>query len=232
MDYKILIADDEPEIRNLLRLYLENENYHVIEAEDGQRALDLLRAEQPALCILDIMMPKMDGISVLKKLRAMGNPIPILMLTAKSEIDDKVLGLDSGANDYLTKPFDMEELIARIVSLIRRYTRFNQPDGAVQKLVFDGLEIDPEARLVTAENGTLELPPKEFDLLLYCAKNQGKILTKKQIYENVWGDEYLYDDSNIMAVISRLRKKLEAAPSSPKYIQTIKGIGYRFNKEV
>ena len=94
------------------------------------------------------------------------------------------------------------------------------------------LEIDPEARLVTAENGTFELPPKEFDLLLYCAKNQGKILTKKQIYENVWGDEYFYDDSNIMAVISRLRKKLEAAPSSPKYIQTIKGIGYRFNKEV
>ena len=158
--------------------------------------------------------------------------LPILMFTSRNDSISKVRGLRAGADDYLTKPFDMEELIARIVSLIRRYTRFNQPDGAVQKLVFDGLEIDPEARLVTVENSTLELPPKEFDLLLYCAKNQGKILTKKQIYENVWGDEYLYDDSNIMAVISRLRKKLEAAPSSPKYIQTIKGIGYRFNKEV
>lgn len=181
--------------------------------------------------ILDVMMPGMDGFETLEEIRKESS-LPILMFTSRNDSISKVRGLRAGADDYLTKPFDMEELIARIVSLIRRYTRFNQPDGAVQKLVFDGLEIDPEARLVTAENGTLELPPKEFDLLLYCAKNQGKILTKKQIYENVWGDEYLYDDSNIMAVISRLRKKLEAAPSSPKYIQTIKGIGYRFNKEV
>jgi len=127
---------------------------------------------------------------------------------------------------------DMDELIARIVSLIRRYTRFNQQAGAVQKLDFDGLQIDLENRSVTTENGTFELPPKEFDLLLYCAKHQGKILTKQQIYEEVWGEEYFYDDSNIMAIISRLRKKLEVNPSSPKYIQTVKGIGYRFNKEV
>ena len=122
--------------------------------------------------------------------------------------------------------------IARIVSLIRRYTRFNQQDGISQQLEFDGLKIDIENRSVTTENGTFELPPKEFDLLLYCAKNQGKILTKQQIYEEVWREEYFYDDSNIMAIISRLRKKLEVNPGSPKYIQTIKGIGYRFNKEV
>ena len=112
----------------------------------------------------------------------------------------------------------MDELIARIVSLIRRYTRFNQQAGAVQKLDFDGLQIDLENRSVTTANGTFELPPKEFDLLLYCAKHQGKILTKQQIYEEVWGEEYFYDDSNIMAIISRLRKKLEVNPSSPKYI--------------
>ena len=112
------------------------------------------------------------------------------------------------------------------------YTRFNQQIGAAQKLDFDGLQIDLENRSVTTENGTFELPPKEFDLLLYCVKNQGRILTKQQIYEEVWGEEYFYDDSNIMAIISRLRKKLEVNPSSPKYIQTVKGIGYRFNKEV
>ena len=126
----------------------------------------------------------------------------------------------------------MDELIARIASLIRRYTRFNQQAGAIQKLNFDGLQIDLENRSATTSNGTFELPPKEFDLLLYCAKHQGKILTKQQIYEEVWGEEYFYDDSNIMAIISRLRKKLEVNPSSPKYIQTVKGIGYRFNKEV
>ena len=119
-----------------------------------------------------------------------------------------------------------------IASLIRRYTRFNQQAGAIQKLNFDGLQIDLENRSATTSNGTFELPPKEFDLLLYCAKHQGKILTKQQIYEEVWGEEYFYDDSNIMAIISRLRKKLEVNPSSPKYIQTVKGIGYRFNKEV
>ena len=135
-------------------------------------------------------------------------------------------------SDISEKPFDMDELIARIASLIRRYTRFNHQAGAVQKLDFDGLQIDLENRSVTTETGTFELPPKEFDLLLYCAKHQGKILTKQQIYEEVWGEEYFYDDSNIMAIISRLRKKLEVNPSSPKYIQTVKGIGYRFNKEV
>ena len=160
------------------------------------------------------------------------NSLPILMFTSKNDSASKVRGLRAGADDYLTKPFDMDELIARIISLIRRYTRFNQTDGMTQQLEFDGLKIDLENRSIITENGTFELPPKEFDLLLYCAKHQGKILTKQQIYEEVWGEEYVYDDSNIMAIISRLRKKLEVNPGNPKYIQTIKGIGYRFSKEV
>ncbi len=176
------------------------------------------------------MMPGMDGFETLEQIRRESS-LPILMFTSKNDSISKVRGLRAGADDYLTKPFDMDELIARIISLIRRYTRFNQEEGA-PKLSFDGLAIDMDTRLVTTEKGVFELPPKEFDLLLFCAENQGKILTKQRIYEAVWGEEYVYDDSNIMAVISRLRKKLEVSPGSPKYIQTVKGIGYRFNKDV
>ena len=197
----------------------------------GKEGLQKLKEHEYQLVVLDVMMPGMDGFETLEEIRK-ENSLPILMFTSKNDSISKVRGLRAGADDYLTKPFDMDELIARIASLIRRYTRFNHQAGAVQKLDFDGLQIDLENRSVTTENGTFELPPKEFDLLLYCAKHQGKILTKQQIYEEVWGEEYFYDDSNIMAIISRLRKKLEVNPSSPKYIQTVKGIGYRFNKEV
>ena len=197
----------------------------------GKEGLQKLKEQEYQLVVLDVMMPGMDGFETLEEIRK-ENSLPILMFTSKNDSISKVRGLRAGADDYLTKPFDMDELIARIASLIRRYTRFNHQAGAVQKLDFDGLQIDLENRSVTTANGTFELPPKEFDLLLYCAKHQGKILTKQQIYEEVWGEEYFYDDSNIMAIISRLRKKLEVNPSSPKYIQTVKGIGYRFNKEV
>lgn len=190
-----------------------------------------VREKEYQLVILDVMMTGMDGFETLEEIRKESS-LPILMFTSKNDSASKVRGLRTGADDYLTKPFDMDELIARIVSLIRRYTRFNQQDGTPQQLDFDGLKIDLENRSITTINGTFELPPKEFDLLLFCVKNQGKILTKQRIYEEVWGEEYFYDDSNIMAIISRLRKKLEENPGSPKYIQTIKGIGYRFNKEV
>jgi DNA-binding response OmpR family regulator len=173
----------------------------------------------------------MDGFQTMEKIRSKSS-IPILMLTSKNDSMSKVQGLRSGADDYLTKPFDMEELIARIISLIRRYTRFSSSSNYSQSLTYKGLTIDVDSRSVTTQNGTFELPPKEFDLLLFCAKNQGRILTKQQIYEEVWGELYVYDDSNIMAIISRLRKKIEPDLGAPLYIQTVKGIGYRFNKEV
>lgn len=193
--------------------------------------MEKLKEKDYQLVILDVMMPGMDGFETLEQIRKNSN-LPILMFTSKNDNASKVRGLRAGADDYLTKPFDMDELIARIVSLIRRYTRFNGRDENPHQLDFDGLKIDFDNRSVTTINGMFELPPKEFDLLLFCAKNQGKILTKQRIYEEVWGGEYFYDDSNIMAIISRLRKKIEENPGTPRYIQTIKGIGYRFSKEV
>lgn len=228
---RILIVDDDKELCALIKRSILSEDIEADCCNAGKEGLEKLKEKEYQLVILDVMMPGMDGFETLEKIRA-ENSLPILMFTSKNDSASKVRGLRAGADDYLTKPFDMDELIARIVSLIRRYTRFNQPDGTLQQLHFDGLEIDLESRSITTINGTFELPPKEFDLLLFCAKNQGKILTKQRIYEEVWGEEYVYDDSNIMAIISRLRKKLEENPGNPKYIQTIKGIDYRFNKEV
>ncbi|MEE0692149.1 MAG: response regulator transcription factor [Lachnospiraceae bacterium] len=229
---RILMIDDDKELCALIKRSVLSENIEADICNTGKEGLRKLKEQEYQLVILDVMMPGMDGFETLEEIRKESS-LPILMFTSKNDSISKVRGLRAGADDYLTKPFDMDELIARIVSLIRRYTRFNQQDGAVQqKLIFDGLQIDLENRSIITENGTSPLPPKEFDLLLYFVKNQGKILTKQQIYESVWGEEYFYDDSNIMAIISRLRKKLEVRSSSPKYIQTIKGIGYRFNREV
>ena len=226
----ILVIDDEEMILQLIKNGLQKDG-HTVSVYSSAMQVSLDTLSHYDLIILDVMMPDIDGFSYCKKIRDLID-CPLLFLTAKTMENDITYGLGLGADDYLTKPFDMDELIARIISLIRRYTRFNQSDGMTQKLEFDGLHIDIENRSITTENGTFELPPKEFDLLLYCAKHQGKILTKQQIYEEVWGEEYFYDDSNIMAIISRLRKKLEVDSGNPKYIQTIKGIGYRFNKEV
>ena len=228
---RILIIDDDKELCVLIKRSVLSEDIEADFCNTGKEGLRKLKEKEYQLVILDVMMPGMDGFETMKEIRKESS-LPILMFTSKNDNGSKVCGLRAGADDYLTKPFDMDELIARIISLIRRYTRFNQSDGMTQKLEFDGLHIDIENRSITTENGTFELPPKEFDLLLYCAKHQGKILTKQQIYEEVWGEEYFYDDSNIMAIISRLRKKLEVDSGNPKYIQTIKGIGYRFNKEV
>ena len=228
---RILVIDDDRELCALIRRIVSQEDIEADCCWSGCVGLDKLKENKYQLVILDVMMPGFDGFETLEQIRKESS-VPVLMFTAKNDSASKVRGLREGADDYLTKPFVTEELLARIISLIRRYTRFNQNGNDTKTLSYDGLMIDLYARSVTTENGMFELPPKEFDVLIYCAKNQGRILTKQQIYEAVWGEPYVYDDSNIMAVISRLRKKLEADPGNPKYIQTVKGIGYRFNKEV
>lgn len=229
--YKVLIIDDDKELCMLIRRSILSENIEADYCNTGREGLARLKEEEYQLVILDMMMPGMDGFETMERIREQSS-LPILMFTSKDDNASKVRGLRAGADDYLTKPFHMDELIARVLSLIRRYTRFNKPEGTPQQFDFDGLSINLDERCVSTVNGSFELPPKEFDVLWFCAENQGKILTKQQIYEHVWGEEYVYDDSNIMAIISRLRKKIEENPGSPKYIQTIKGIGYRFNKEV
>ncbi len=226
---KILIIDDDRELCELIRRSILPEGLEADCCHIGNAGIKKLREQEYQLVILDVMMPGADGFDTLEQIRRESS-LPVLMLTAKDDSLSKVRGLRSGADDYLTKPFHMDELIARIVSLVRRYTRFNRTEEPV--FCFDGLDIDPGERSVRTAKGICELLPKEFDLLLLLAKNQGKVLTKQRIYEEVWKEEYVYDDSNIMAVISRLRKKIEEHPGSPRYIQTVKGVGYRFNKEV
>lgn len=227
---RILIIDDDQELCVLVRRSISIENIEADFCLSGREGLKKLKENTYQLVILDVMMPGMDGFETLAQIRAESN-LPILMFTSKNDHLSKVKGLRSGADDYLTKPFDIDELTARIISLIRRYTRFNRNERQTVPLVYDGLTIDMDTHSITTANGAFELPPKEFDLLLTLARNQGRILTKQQIYEEVWGEAYVYDDSNIMAVISRLRKKLEENPANPQFIQTVKGIGYRFNKE-
>ncbi|SNS87894.1 DNA-binding response regulator, OmpR family, contains REC and winged-helix (wHTH) domain [Anaerovirgula multivorans] len=231
MDYKILIIDDDKELCSLIKQSVGTESIDSDYCYSGIDGLYMLAKNDYHLILLDVMMPGIDGFQTMDKIRKQSS-VPILMLTSKNDSMSKVHGLRSGADDYLTKPFDMEELIARIISLIRRYTRFSSADSDSHPLTYKGLTIDFDSRSVTTKNGTFELPPKEFNLLLFCAKNQGRILTKQQIYEEVWGEPYVYDDSNIMAIISRIRKKIEPDSGIRFYIQTVKGIGYRFNKEV
>lgn len=212
---------------------VEQENLSAVVAHGGLEGLRLLEENKDAcsLIILDVMMPDMDGFQVLQKIREKNN-VPVLMLTAKSDEEDKVSGLRLGADDYLTKPFSINELMARIHSLVRRYTTLNPIAGNVAAtMLLKDMVIDKVNRTVTVQNLPVELTGKEFDLLVFLASNKGRVFTKKQIYTQVWAEEYAFDDSNIMSFISKLRKKIEPNPEHPFYIQTVRGVGYRFNKE-
>ena len=229
--YKILIVDDDKELCNLIKQSLIHEEIDADYCYSGTSALKKLEEFDYQTIILDIMMPGIDGFETLERIRETSD-VPILMLTAKNNTKSKVIGLKSGADDYLTKPFEMDELIARVGSLLRRYVHFYYGTKGKSVLFFKGLEIDTNNRTVKTELGTFELLPKEYDVLIYLIRNQGKILTKQMIYEEVWDEDYFYDDSNIMAIISRIRKKIEKDTSLPVYIQTVKGVGYRFNGKV
>ena len=232
---KILIADDDKELCKLLQITLKSENIDSKICFSGIEAINELEKEEYIMLILDVMMPGLDGFRTLEIVRE-NSDIPVLMLTAKDDTSSKVKGLRLGADDYITKPFNTEEFLARVDSLIRRYNMNNKQSKNTEdyreSLYFEGLEILPDEYSVKTDKGMIELLPKEFDVLYFCAINQGRILTKKQIYEAVWNESYAFDDNNIMSVISRIRKKIEEDSSDPKYIQTVKGIGYRFNKGV
>ena len=213
----VLIIDDDKELCALMKKCVEQENLSAVVAYGGLEGLRLLEENKDAcsLIILDVMMPDMDGFQVLQKIRERNN-VPVLMLTAKSDEEDKVSGLRLGADDYLTKPFGINELMARVNSLIRRYTTLNPVAGnEAATMLLKDMVIDKVNRTVTVQNRPVELTGKEFDL----------------IYTQVWAEEYAFDDSNIMSFISKLRKKIEPNPEQPFYIQTVRGVGYRFNKE-
>ena len=198
MDYKILIADDEPEIRNLLRLYLENEKYIVIEAEDGQRALDLLRTEQPALCILDIMMPKLDGYHVLQQIRKESN-IPVIILSAKDADSEKILGLNLGADDYLAKPFNPLEAVARVNSNIRRFYSLGTKVVQEGNLCVRDLVLNQDSCTLKKGDEEIQLTSVEYRIMELLMQHPGKVFTKQQIYEHGWGEAYIVADNNIMS---------------------------------
>lgn len=230
MGYKILIADDEPEIRELFRLYLEKDGYEVLEAEDGLEALEILKEETIDLLLLDIMMPGMDGFSVLKNVRKENN-LPVLIMSAKDTDVDKILGLDLGADDYLTKPINPLEAVARVNSNIRRfYALGTHQDGQQgQSLQVRDLRLDLEGCMLYRGEEEIELTSVEYRLMQLFMENPGKVFTKEQLFRAGWNYEYMEDDNNVMVCISKLRAKLD--DDANHYIKTIRGLGYRFEKE-
>ena len=222
MGYKILIADDEAEIRSLLKLYLENDGYSVVEAEDGIKALEMVTSEKPDLCVLDIMMPGMDGYQVLRKIRE-DNNIPVIILSAKDADSEKILGLNLGADDYIAKPFNALEAVARINSNIRRFYSLGSSEVKLESLKVRDLELDQESCTLKKNGVPIELTSVEYKIMELFMTHPGKVFTKQQIYENGWGE-----DNNIMVCISKLRSKLSDDPS--EYIKTLRGLGYRLEK--
>lgn len=230
----ILMIDDDKELCSLIKKCLDNEEMSTLVAFSGSLGLKVFgeNKDNLSLIILDVMLPDLDGFSILKRVREISN-VPVLMLTAKNSEEDKIIGLRTGADDYLTKPFSINELTARVDSLIRRFTTLNNtPDTQKGNLILKGMTIDIDNRIVCVNDKQIDLTGKEFDLLLFLANNKGRVYTKKQIYTQVWENDYAFDDSNIMSFISKLRKKIEPNPDNTFYIQTVRGVGYRFNREV
>lgn len=230
---QILIADDDKEIRQLLKAYLEKECYKVDTAADGEEALRLFECNRYNMVVLDLMMPKIDGIEVCRTLRTTTN-IPIVMLTAKDQELDKIIGLSIGADDYITKPFSIHEVVARIKAHLRRFFVLgsdsgNQPEsrenGPIQ---FGSLSIDLKKYVVRKDGAEVSLTAKEFELLKFFASHPEQVFTKTQLFRNVWDSDYLEDDNTVMVHIRKLRMKIEDDPSAPKLIQTVWGIGYKF----
>ncbi|MGH4122499.1 MAG: response regulator transcription factor [Clostridium sp.] len=233
MKYKILIADDEKEILEVLELYLENEGYHVIKAENGLEAWMAINKEEIDMAILDIMMPKIDGFKLIKKIRQSNN-IPVIILSAKNCDSDKILGLGLGADDYVSKPFNPLEIVARVNAQLRRfYSLSNNKSYSTKKTIKIGdVELNTEECTLKAKDYYVDLTSREYKIIKFLMEASGKVLTKKQIFENVWEDSFIDDASTIMVHISNIRNKIEEDAKNPIYLKTIKGLGYKFTKKV
>ena len=228
--YNILICDDEKDIVSALKIYLTNPDLRLLTAENGREALEILKKEDIHLILLDIMMPVMDGISAMIRIREMSN-VPIILLTAKSEDTDKILGLNTGADDYITKPFNPVEVTARVRSQLRRYMQLG---GRIktESLVIGGIELDDAEKKVTLDGEAVSLTPTEYEILKLLMENPGRVYSPKELYRKVWQDEPIGNESTVAVHIRHLREKIEIDPAEPRYLKVVWGRGYKIEKGV
>jgi phosphate regulon transcriptional regulator PhoB len=228
----ILIVDDEPTIVEVVELYLQREGFKVLTAADGAAALNAVQQQRPDLVVLDLMLPGMSGLDVTRQLRA-GAALPIIMLTARGEETDRVVGLELGADDYVTKPFSPRELVARVKAVLRRTQPAAMPDPAAASnvIAIGGLRLDAAARSVTLDGQPVSLTAREFDLLLFLMRHPSQVFTREQLLDNVWGYTFASDMSTVTVHIRRLREKIERDPTNPTFLQTVWGVGYKFERQ-
>lgn len=228
--YNILVCDDDQDIVEAIDIYLSKDGYHVLKAYDGIEAMEILEKEDVQLLLIDVMMPRLDGLRTTLKIRE-NSGIPIIILSAKSEDSDKIIGLDVGADDYITKPFNPLELTARVKSQLRRYTKLGAMETSKSNVyVVGGLEIDDERKEVRVDGEPVKLTPYEYNILLLLAKHPGRVFTIDQIYENVWNEEAVGADNTVAVHIRHIREKIEINPKEPRYLKVVWGIGYKIEK--
>ena len=229
--YNVLVCDDDREIVEAIEIYLSQEGYKVLKAYDGEEALKVLDREKVDLLIIDVMMPKLDGIRATLKIREKKN-MPIIILSAKSEDADKILGLNVGADDYMTKPFNPLELTARVKSQLRRYTQLGSTIDKSNQAVYavGGLSIDDEQKEVTVDGDVVKLTPIEYRILLFLVQNQGRVFSINQIYESIWEEEAIAADNTVAVHIRHIREKIEINPKEPRYLKVVWGLGYKVDK--
>ncbi|MCM1087669.1 MAG: response regulator transcription factor [Muribaculaceae bacterium] len=231
--FRILIVEDDKEIREGIEIYLKNQGYQVLQAADGIEGLEKIESEEIHLAIVDVMMPRMDGITMMMKVREKGYDFPVIMLSAKSEEVDKIMGLNMGADDYVTKPFTTMELLARINSHLRRYKKYLEAVDEKQRgdrvHVIGGLELNEDTVEVTVDGEPVKLTPLEFKVLQLLMKNPGRVFSAEEIYERVWNEQAINTDT-IMVHIRRIREKIEINPKEPKYLKVVWGVGYKIEK--
>lgn len=232
--YRILIVEDDKEIREGIEIYLKNQGYSVSQAADGIEGLQRIESEEFHLAIVDIMMPRMDGITMMMKVREKGYEFPVIMLSAKSGEVDKIMGLNMGADDYVTKPFTTMELLARVNSHLRRYQRYldavNEQENHDRIHVIGGLEINEDTVEVTVDGNPVKLTPIEFKILLLLMKNPGRVFSADEIYERVWNEQAI-NTNTIMVHVRKIREKIEINPNDPKYLKVVWGVGYKIEKQ-